>query len=53
MTMIDHQMRRIRANWSTVEPDKQLEELPTALKEIVVGTTSQRVIDEGKDMYMC
>ena len=50
--MIDHQMRRIRANWSTVEPEKQLENLPTALKEIVVGTTSQRVIDEGKDMYM-
>lgn len=50
--MIEHKMKRMHTNWSRVKPEKQLENMPKAVKEILGGTAGKQFIEQSKGIYM-
>ena len=45
-------MRRSHTKWSRVKPEKQLENMPTAVGDMLTNTVSNQVLSQGKDIYM-
>ena len=42
----------MHTNWAKVEPEKQLANMPHAVKEMLIGTVSKKTITQGKSMYV-
>ena len=45
-------MRRMHTNWSKVAPEKQLENMPQAIQDMLVGTGAKQLVVQGKSYYM-
>ena len=45
-------MRRMHTNWAKVKPEKQLANMPTAMKEILVATAGKEILGQGKKYQM-
>ena len=45
--VMDHKLRRMNTNWSKTKPEKQLENMPTVVKDIVVGKVTKSALTQG------
>jgi len=50
--LLGHRLRRLNTNWSKVKPEKQLEDTPKALKDILLGTFAKKVLTQSKNIYL-
>ena len=49
---LQHRMRRMHTNWSKVAPEKQLENMPQNIKDLLIGTATKQAVVQGKQYYM-
>lgn len=49
--VMDHKLRRMNTNWSKTKPEKQLENMPTVVKDIVVGKVTKSALTQGNQIY--